>query len=118
MVAISLLKFTICARKFAIFWLANAEVFAIIAFASAFAEQLAIRRFAVWTLTETSGVCPFLEMFPETVCVEMPPEIVPGFVLHCAATASMMIRACARTRTVLGFVCAAWSCTLPLAEYG
>src|SRR5205823_3607303 len=83
MTAISLLLFTICARKFAIFWLANADVFAITALASAFAAQPAIRRLAVWTLTDTSGVCPFLEMFPETVCVEMPPTIVPGFVLHC-----------------------------------
>jgi len=88
------------------------------ALASAFAAHAATRGFAIWTLSDTSGVCPFLEMFPETVCVEMPPAIVPGFVLHCAAAASIRIRACASTRTVLGFVCAAWSWTLPLAEYG
>ena len=46
----------------------------------------------------------------------MPPRNAPGFVLHCAATAFTTLVACAITRTVLGFVWAAWSCTFPLAE--
>jgi hypothetical protein len=40
----------------------------------AFAAHDARRRFVVCTLIETSGVCPFFEIFPATVCVEMPPR--------------------------------------------
>ena len=75
-------------------------------------------RFFDWTVSETYGVWPFFEMLPETACVEMPPRISPGFVLQAEATCASVDSAVAITFTVLGFVCALCSWTLPLAVYG
>src|SRR5882757_8289649 len=118
MIAICFSSLLIWPRKLRIFWLANDDVLSITARASAFAAQPATLRFAAWTLSETSGVWPFFEIAPETVCVEIPPRKAPALVLHSAATALTMLVAWAITLTVLGFVCAAWRCTFPLAEYG
>ena len=50
--------------------------------------------------------------------VEMPPRKSAGFVLQALAAFAIVESAWAMTRTELGFVCAAWSWTLPLAVYG
>src|SRR5581483_5676458 len=111
-------SFVICALKFLIFCPANSETFATTASASPFAEHATSRRRFAWTLIVTSGVCPFFEMLPATFWVEIPPRMSPGFASHWRATFSTTSSECAIWRTVLGFVCAAWSCTFPLAEYG
>jgi hypothetical protein len=101
-----------------IFWFANAPSLSTTIRASPFAAQVATFRLADCTVSVTSGVCPFFEMLPATDCVEMPPRKSPGFVLHCVATSAITDPACAICLTVLGFVCAACSWTLPLDEYG
>ena len=108
----------ICPLKFAIFWFAKADVRSTTMRASAFAAQAVTRRFADFTLIDTSAVWPFLAMFPATACVEMPPLSCAGLVLHAAATCAITLWACTIVFTVLGFVCRFCSCTLPLAEYG
>src|SRR5439155_23141355 len=96
----------------------TANDFAMTCLLSLFASQQATLRFFALTLIVTSGVWPFFEMLPETVCVEIPPRMSAGFALHVVATWSTIDSAWAIWRTVLGLVCAAWSWTLPLAEYG
>ena len=87
--------------------------------ASAFAAHAAdLASSPTARVIETSGVCPFFEMLPAIGCVEMPPRNVPASPCTARRRAGRRDAECAIAPTVLGFVCAPWSGTFPLAEYG